>query len=116
MVMVLAAACGSAEHKAEKARGELQSWAATGAVLSRQWSRGDATPRYVRSTLQVATESLQGLGKSLQGDEKSQKSLAHVTQLYDTFERAFERNDLKTGRQTSDEFDATSKDLQQQKQ
>lgn len=114
--MVLAAACGSAEHKAEKARDELQSWAATGAELSRQWSRGDATPRYVRSTLKVAIESLQGLSKPLQGDVRSQKSLAHVAQLYDTFQRAFERNDLKTARQKSVDFDATRKELQRQKQ
>jgi hypothetical protein len=116
MLVLFAVACGSAEHKAEKARDELQSWAATGAVLSRQWSRGDATPRYVKSTLKVATDSLQGLIKPLQGDEKSQKSLERVTQLYDTFQRAFDRNELKTARQTSDDFDAISKELQQQKQ
>lgn len=116
MLLMLAAACGSAEHKAEKARDEMQSWAATGAVLSRQWPRGDATPRYVKSTLQVATNSLQGLTKPLQGDEKSEKRLARVTQLYDSFERAFERDDRRAARKTGDQFDAISKELQQQKQ
>ena len=116
MLLVLAAACGSAEHKAEKARDELQSWAATGAVLSRTWARGDAAPRYVKSTLKVASDSLQGLTKPLQGDDKSEKSLARVTQLYDTFERAFEQNDRAAARKTADQLDAISKDLQQQKQ
>lgn len=116
MLVLFALACGSAEHKAEKARDELQSWTATGEVLSRQWARGDATSRYVRSTLKVATDSLQGLTGPLQGDEKSQKALARVTRLYDTFERAFEQNDRSTARKTSGEFGAISKELQRQKQ
>jgi hypothetical protein len=114
ILLLLAFACSSPERKAEKARDELSSWAGAGEVLSQDWSRGKVARPYVRSTLDVASESLKGLADPLKSDEQAKAQLWRVTQLFDGFSRAVEKDDRAAARSLSPEFAAISKALQKQ--
>ncbi|MBV8519807.1 MAG: hypothetical protein JO197_20620 [Acidobacteria bacterium] len=57
------AACSSPQKEANEARDTAASWASTGAVLAREWSRGHVTDAYTRSTARVATEEVNKLTK-----------------------------------------------------
>ena len=53
-------ACGSPEGDAQKARDSVASWAAAGAMLAQEWTRGNVSDAYARSTARVAIEELHG--------------------------------------------------------
>ncbi|HEX7418858.1 MAG TPA: hypothetical protein VF505_03165 [Thermoanaerobaculia bacterium] len=114
ILLLLAIACSSPERKAQKARDELSSWAGVGQMLSQEWSRGKVARPYVKSTLDVAFESLKGLADPLKNDEKAEAELGHVTQLFDGFSRAVEKEDRAAAASLSTEFEAIRKSLQKQ--
>jgi hypothetical protein len=115
MLALLAFACGSAAHKAEKAHDELASWAATGAMLSEQWSRGQLPAPYVKSTIAVAHDSLQDLVEPLRGDAESQDALRRIALDYQSFTRAFEQNDRLAAARPARDFAAIARALQKRK-
>ena len=109
IALILLIACESPEDKAEKAREELVSWSATGEILAHQWSRESTPTPYVKSTLNVATNTLAKLAKPLESDRESKETLSRVTQLYDSFSRAVERNDREGAAKSSRQFAAINR-------
>lgn len=114
ILLLLTLACQSADKKTQKARDELSSWAGTGQVLSQDWSRGKVFRPYVKSTLDVATESLKGLADPLASDEKSKAALSRVTELFDRLSHAVENDDRAAAGSLSSEFGAIRKATQKQ--
>lgn len=112
MVVVLALACSSPDKKAQKARDELSSWAGAGAVLSKEWSRGKLARPYVKSTLDVASDSLKGLVDPLKNDEEATTALWHMMHLFDRLSSAVASNDRPAAAPLSSEFATISKVLQ----
>ncbi|HEY3056661.1 MAG TPA: hypothetical protein VGK31_12090 [Thermoanaerobaculia bacterium] len=110
-VMLLALAilaCQSEASKAEKARNELASWAAAGAKLSREWSRGTVRKPYVKTTVKVALASLQQLADPLKSDQRASGQRSTVTSLFEEFSQRVERDD----RSHDPRFAAISEELQ----
>jgi len=108
IVIFLTLACSSPERKAEQARDELASWAATGEVLSQQWSRGKVARPFVKSTLEVAFETVKALADS----SGNAAAARRITQLYDSFSRAVENDDHAAAGLLSSKFGTISKALQ----
>ena len=83
-------------------------------MLSQEWSRGKVARPYVKSTLDVAFESLKGLVDPLKNDQKAEAALGRVTQLFDRFSRAVDHGDRAAARSLSTEFAAAGKALKKQ--
>ena len=114
ILILLTVACKSPQQKAEKARDELSSWAGAGAALSQEWSRGNVARPYVKSTLDVAADSLKGLADPLAADDKAEAALADATQLFDTFSRAVDDGDRAKAASLSSRFDKIGKTMKKQ--
>jgi len=84
-------ACKSQQSKAEQARDELSSWAATGEKLAREWSRHTLTKPYVKRTGKVAHDSLKKLGEPLKDDKAATARLSRTISLYDDLLRQVDR-------------------------
>jgi len=112
IAVLLTLACGSQQHKEEKARDELKSWTATGVVLSSNWSQHRVTDAYAKKTIDVAIDSLKGLAEPLQSDEKSKQALTNTTQVYGSLSRAVHNNDREDGARVSHAFVSIHKQLQ----
>ena len=115
VLLTLTLGC-SQQRKAQQARDELTSWAANGHVLAQQWSRGKVMKPFAKSSVDVAMDSLKGLAKPLDSDDKAKEALQKVTNSYDALSRTIEKNDRDAGEQTSKDFDAVKQKLDQEKQ
>jgi len=61
VAILIAVACSSPEQQAREARDSVESWAAAGKMLAEEWSRGNVSDAYARSTAKVAIAELQKL-------------------------------------------------------
>ena len=61
VAILIAAACSSPEQQAREAHDTVESWAAAGKMLAEEWSRGNVSDAYARSTAKVAIAELQKL-------------------------------------------------------
>lgn len=104
-------ACKSESSKVEQERDELASWAATGERLSREWSRGTVRKAYVKTTVKVASDSLQQLADPLKNDRRASAHRSAVASLYDELSQRVERDD----RHDDPRFAAISAELQRSK-
>jgi hypothetical protein len=111
IALLIAAACKSPESKAKKAQDELSSWASAGHALSQDWARGAAPKPYVKSTVDVASDEIEKIGKTLQND----KSVDQVSSLYEQLGNAVERDDRAAGIDIARAFQAISDRLEQSK-
>lgn len=60
-MLVVAVACSSPQKQAAEDRKTAASWAAAGALLAHEWSRGAVSDAYARSTARVAIDEVAAL-------------------------------------------------------
>jgi hypothetical protein len=115
IALLFVMACKSPAKKAQQARDELGSWAATGEILARDWSRGAVPQFYAESTAAVASDSLKSLAAPLQSEARSKAALWSVTQVFESFSDALKRHDRRSGERCMREFAVISSELQREK-
>ena len=108
MALLLFVACKTPATKAAKARDELASWAATGAMLSRDWADAEAQTPYVKSTAEVASEAVDKLRDTL----NDRASIDELAGLYRKLSAAIARNDRAAAGELEKKFGDISKRLQ----
>jgi hypothetical protein len=61
VAVLIALGCSSPEQQAREAHDSVESWAATGKMLAQEWSRGNVSAAYAKSTAKVAIAELEKL-------------------------------------------------------
>lgn len=114
IAIALLVACKSPATKVAKARDELASWAAAGAMLSSAWSQGTAATPYVKSTVKVGAGEVDKLRQPLQSDSEGKEAVQQVANLYGKLLQAVEQNDRPSAAKLAGPFSAISRRVKPQ--